>query len=47
MYVLKETKKNMLINLKDNFKPVLIILGCMEKYIQFFSVDNNYSQLQI
>lgn len=26
-------EKNMLINLKDNFKPVLIILGCMEKYI--------------
>lgn len=29
----EENEKNMLINLKDNFKPVLIILGCMEKYI--------------
>lgn len=41
------SEKNMLINLKDNFKQVLIILVCMEKYIKFFSVDNNYSQLQI
>lgn len=32
----EENEKNMLINLKDNFKLVLIIFGCMEKYIYIF-----------